>query len=229
MPPKAYNGNEPFLFISYSHRDSDEVYPIITSLQERGFRIWFDEGIDPGSEFAAVITDRLEKCSFYVTFLSNHFYESRYCRGEINYAHESGKPILNIYLRDEMMPGEMRIWYGIYQSIHKYKYDDPEMFYQKLMETKNIQQCMETSNTAAADADPREQEKQALEQLTALAEQGNAGAMYHLAKWLLFGDFVDKDEEKGAAWLRKAAEQGHAEAQTFLGECCLSGEVYPIV
>ena len=33
-----------------------------------------------------------------------------------------------------------------------------------------------------------------------------------------FGDGVEKDTAKGISWLKKAAEQGHMEAQRQLGE-----------
>ena len=47
--PIAYSGDEPYLFISYAHKDSERVLPVILSLQEKGFRVWYDEGIEVGS------------------------------------------------------------------------------------------------------------------------------------------------------------------------------------
>ena len=44
--PSAYNGNEPYIFISYAHKDSDKVLPIIRELQSRGYRVWYDAGIE---------------------------------------------------------------------------------------------------------------------------------------------------------------------------------------
>ena len=37
--PEPYSGNEPYLFISYSHKDIDAVIPVIEFLQGKGFRI----------------------------------------------------------------------------------------------------------------------------------------------------------------------------------------------
>ena len=37
----AYEGQEPYIFISYAHKDSNTVLPIIQGLQERGFRVWY--------------------------------------------------------------------------------------------------------------------------------------------------------------------------------------------
>ena len=41
-----YSGSEPYIFVSYSHMDKDRVFGIIRLLQGRGYRVWFDEGID---------------------------------------------------------------------------------------------------------------------------------------------------------------------------------------
>jgi len=51
LPCEAYIGEEPFLFVSYAHRDGAEVYDDIRYLSESGYRVWYDEGISPGSEW----------------------------------------------------------------------------------------------------------------------------------------------------------------------------------
>ena len=48
----AYDGMEPYVFISYSHRDSNAVVPLIQNLQNRNFRVWYDDGVEVGSIFA---------------------------------------------------------------------------------------------------------------------------------------------------------------------------------
>ncbi|MFX0004842.1 MAG: tetratricopeptide repeat protein, partial [Promethearchaeota archaeon] len=45
MPFKAYEGDKPFIFVSYSHTDKLQVYPIIDYLNKKGIHIWYDEGI----------------------------------------------------------------------------------------------------------------------------------------------------------------------------------------
>lgn len=50
IPFAASSGSDPYVFVSYSHQDSEKVFPIIKQLHEKGYRIWYDEGIDPGSE-----------------------------------------------------------------------------------------------------------------------------------------------------------------------------------
>ena len=59
---KPYEGNKPFLFISYSHRQSDLVVDSIRILHEQGWRLWYDEGIPAGSDWPANIARHMEAC-----------------------------------------------------------------------------------------------------------------------------------------------------------------------
>ena len=56
---RPYSGTEGFIFISYSHRDSVQAMEIIARLMENGFRVWYDEGIDPGSEWDENIAEHI--------------------------------------------------------------------------------------------------------------------------------------------------------------------------
>ena len=47
---KPYEGSRPFVFISYAHRQSDAVLDTIRILHEKGWRLWYDEGIPAGSD-----------------------------------------------------------------------------------------------------------------------------------------------------------------------------------
>ncbi len=42
----AYEGKDPYVFVSYSHRDADKVVPIITSLKQSMCRVRNDEGLN---------------------------------------------------------------------------------------------------------------------------------------------------------------------------------------
>ena len=57
--PRAYEGTEPYIFVSYAHKDSEAVLPIIAALQDRGFRIWYDAGIEAGTEWPEYIAEQL--------------------------------------------------------------------------------------------------------------------------------------------------------------------------
>ena len=46
---ELYEGDEGYAFISYAHRDSNIVLPIVSRLYDNGLRVWFDDGIEAGS------------------------------------------------------------------------------------------------------------------------------------------------------------------------------------
>jgi hypothetical protein len=49
-PFPVYKGNDPYVFVSYSHRDSLLVFPEIIKIKAQGFNVWYDEGIEAGTE-----------------------------------------------------------------------------------------------------------------------------------------------------------------------------------
>ena len=63
MVLEAYDGDLLYVFVSYAHKDSYRVFPIISTLQDNGFRGWFDQGIEAGSEWPAFIAERLKNYS----------------------------------------------------------------------------------------------------------------------------------------------------------------------
>ena len=44
----AYEGEEPYVFVCYAHKDSDVVYPEMAWLRDEGVNLWYDEGISAG-------------------------------------------------------------------------------------------------------------------------------------------------------------------------------------
>ena len=129
---RAYEGKEPYIFISYAHKDSARVLPILAQLQSRGYRVWYDEGIAPGSEWPENIAQHLNDCAVTVAFVSNNSMASPNCRREITYALSKKKPFLGIFLEQaEMSPG-MELQMSAQQCVMKYSYRSEDMFYDKV-------------------------------------------------------------------------------------------------
>ncbi len=127
-----YEGTLPYIFVSYAHRDDAAVLEIISTLQSRGFRVWYDEGIEAGSEWPESIASHLERAQLVLAFLSPAYLRSDNCRKEMHYALTKRKPVINVYLeRTELSPGmEMQI--GNLFALMKYTYPSDEYFYEKL-------------------------------------------------------------------------------------------------
>ena len=137
-PDKPYEGDEPHIFISYSHKDMPKVFEVIRELQNHGFRVWYDEGIDPASEWDENIAGHINKCRYFIAFLSTNYVASQNCRDEVSYARDLGKERLLIYLEDTKLPAGMAMRLMRLQAIHKYKYKTSTEFYDKLFSAKGI-------------------------------------------------------------------------------------------
>lgn len=139
-----YDGGKPFIFVSYSHKDMTEVFEIIRGLQKRGYRIWFDEGIDPGTEWDEYIASHINESHYLIAFLSENYFASSNCRDELAYARDMDKPLLLIYIRDEKMPQGMQLRLNRLQAIHWYSYEDKALFFQKVDSAMGISECRST-------------------------------------------------------------------------------------
>ena len=135
-----YHGNEPFIFISYAHLDNDIVLPLIDGLENNSFRLWYDNGIAPGSEWPEYIAEKILSCSVMLVLLSDNSLNSLNCKREINFALDEKKDLLVVHLeKADMTPG-MKLQLNSLQAVHKYKYPDNESFL-KALYGANILQC----------------------------------------------------------------------------------------
>ena len=110
---KPYEGTKPFLFISYAHRESSQVVDTIRILHEKGYRLWYDEGIPAGSDWPANIARHMQNCERVVFFVSERALESQNCYSEIRTAARLKKPTLLVKLEDTV-PDER--WTGLLEG-----------------------------------------------------------------------------------------------------------------
>lgn len=106
---EAYTGDEPYLFVSYSHRDTEKVYPILDALYDRKYRLWYDESCETGNDFRDELRERIEKCDGILLFVSNASMASPFCGMEIIVARENAKRIFPIYVDDVDVPPAFQI------------------------------------------------------------------------------------------------------------------------
>ena len=139
--PVAYEGTEPYIFISYAHKDSDQVLPIVTALQEQGFRVWYDAGIEAGTEWPEYIAKRLESCTIFLAFLSQSALDSPNCRREINLAIAERKEMLHIYLEELHLSSEMRMQLGALQAMYLCRYSSQASFMEELYRSRILSPC----------------------------------------------------------------------------------------
>lgn len=95
---KPYEGKRPFVFISYSHRDSEKVLEIISALHAKKLRLWYDEGIPAGSDWPKNIEQHMRDAGAVLFFLSRTALASPNCYSEIKTAVALKKPLLVVPL-----------------------------------------------------------------------------------------------------------------------------------
>ncbi|MFX0043553.1 MAG: tetratricopeptide repeat protein [Candidatus Hodarchaeota archaeon] len=136
MPFKAYDGDGPFVFVSYSHTDRLQVYPIIDYLNKTGINIWYDEGIPVSEDWKSSIVDNLERCSAFLVFITPRIIDSEYVRKEISFALKKQKPFFSVYLKETQLPSKLEFEIGDIQFMNKYLMPEAE-FYNKLKDMLN--------------------------------------------------------------------------------------------
>ena len=90
----VYEGKDPYIFVSYAHKDSGIVLPVVSGLFEEKYRVWYDEGIAPGSEWPHNIAVHLENADTVVVFVSDNSAASINCENEVVRAKELEKNII---------------------------------------------------------------------------------------------------------------------------------------
>lgn len=127
-----YSGNLEYVFVSYSHKDRDQVLPILGRLQQAGCRIWYDEGIKGGENWRKILASKIDsdKCSNFLLFGSVNSAASLHVCAEINAALNCEKKIVTVRLDGAKFPLDIEMYLGIIQSL---KYNDP-LFNSKLSE-----------------------------------------------------------------------------------------------
>ena len=128
VPPSNPTREDPYA-VSYAHADGEIVFREILKLHEAGYRIWFDEGIEPGNDWPQHIAQAVVNCSLFLIFTSPRSVASENCRNEVNLALNRKKKFLSIYLEETELPLGLELRMGDLQAVLKYKM--PELSYRK--------------------------------------------------------------------------------------------------
>lgn len=109
---EAYSGKEPYLFVSYSHKDSNRVYPVLDALYDKKYRIWYDESCENGNDFRDELRVRIEAADAILVFVSQNSMASPFCGMEIIVARENGKRLYPIYLDNVELPPAFQLLFA---------------------------------------------------------------------------------------------------------------------
>lgn len=174
----SYNGPEKYIFVSYAHKDSSEVFTIVKQLINRGYRIWYDEGIVPGSEWSEDIALHLNDSSVVLAFVTPNFIDSVNCRREINFAVSRQIPVLSVVLEPTKMPLGMELQLSSQQSVVRYNYETEAMFVDKICNCPDLN-CCNFRTDGAVLAEKTEPDARQAERAGMLSKQRTQNTVKH--------------------------------------------------
>ncbi len=103
-PIAPYQGDEPYIFVSYSHQDASAVHAELLHMRDHGFNVWYDEGISPGFAWRDELAHAIDRSSLFLFFVTNHSINSDNCLKELNYALSRDRPLLVVHLEPTDLP-----------------------------------------------------------------------------------------------------------------------------
>lgn len=95
-PPASLVTEGDYVFLSYAHADRAFGLSVLQRLQQAGARVWYDEGLQAGTQWDQELERRIRACGALVACLTDGYQTSRFCTREISFADGIGKPILPI-------------------------------------------------------------------------------------------------------------------------------------
>ncbi len=129
-----YNGEAPFVFLSYSPADRDLVKEAVRLLDYRGVRFWLSEGVAPGFERDETIAEKILACDYFIAFMSGRYLDDLDETDELNYARDVNKPLTLVYLNDIALPSGIAMRMTRTQNIERWRMDSDEELVDKLLE-----------------------------------------------------------------------------------------------
>lgn len=116
---EMYEGEEPYIFISYSHRDSSDMMEIARVFNHNNIRFWYDNGLHSGDDWNLVIAEHLERASVCLLLLSAAAASSQYVKNELSFAINHRIPIHTLLLERFVLPPDIEMMIGRFQMIEK--------------------------------------------------------------------------------------------------------------
>ena len=151
---KPYTGEEEYIYISYLQKDKKHIFPIIERLSRDGYRVWYNEETDLGTDWPEAIASRLNKCSVCLVFITENSIHSHNCRREINFALLKQKLLIAVMLEPVILSLGMEMQLSAVQSIFKYTIEDENSFYDRLYSIDVIDKCKGASNDSISVSSP---------------------------------------------------------------------------
>lgn len=122
-PFAAYNGDDPYVFVCYAHKDSAVVYADLVQLRDSGVNIWYDEGIPAGTAWRGEIAGAIKGAQKFIFYVSEASLKSSHCLREVDYALSHELEIIPVYLESCVLPTELEFGLNRVQALFRHQDD----------------------------------------------------------------------------------------------------------
>ena len=143
-----YEGSEPYIFLSYCHKDMNKLYPLFEQMALDGYRVWYDNGNHAGDDWLDNIETHLENCRVMVAFISENSRDSHNCRSEITYAVTCKKKIVPVLIDSAALPRGMRMLLSSLHYLKSADYPTDKALLAKIYETQECGECKGAAGSA---------------------------------------------------------------------------------
>ena len=139
---RPYEGMEPYIFISYARKDKERVLPLLNAISGAGYRLWYDAGIHWTDEWSDEIATHLAGSAVLLAFHSAASAQSEHCRAEIHYGRSKKRPILSVYLDDDVeLPPGLEMYLNLYQAVKLSQFPNEAAFVSRMGEEVTFAPC----------------------------------------------------------------------------------------
>jgi CheY-like chemotaxis protein len=91
-----------YVFISYSHKDSDYTHKLAEEMEKHHIPVWIDDRIDYGTRWPQVIQEKIDTCGVFVLIMSDNARASDWVNNELTYALGKHKRVFPLLLKGEI-------------------------------------------------------------------------------------------------------------------------------
>lgn len=177
--PDAVSG-QPYIFVSYSSKDTEQVQEVLRILRDNCFRFWYDMGLKSGDEWTEELGGMIERCDQFLVLISKNAVESKYVRKELGYADKKGKNIIPVYLSDTKLPHSVDFLINDLHAIHRYHFSRAEDFELALCRAASKRTRYQLSDVADTTRPANRAKRELLEnyELLDMIGSGGVGEVY---------------------------------------------------
>lgn len=125
-----------YIFLSYSHKDTEKIQHTINWLEQH-YHVWYDKNLGAAREYNEEIADQIRNAKIVIAFLSFSYMESPYCRDEIMYARTKGVEILGVLIEEVQLSEGMQLRLGRFQLLNFTN----DVEYEKIISNQHVIRC----------------------------------------------------------------------------------------